>query len=120
MDGLFLSENCCDVFSPKTMRAAMGAFFRLSFETAMLETICESLKSVKIPVYAAVPDKDALPVTLADFSSGAGLTIGNEGAGLTAGLIAACTCAITVPMTGRAESLNAAAAAAVIMWESCR
>ncbi|MDR1892115.1 MAG: RNA methyltransferase [Oscillospiraceae bacterium] len=120
MEGLFLSENCCDVFSPKAMRAAMGAFFRLPFETVELEAVCERLKSAGIPTFAAIVADDALPVTRADFSAGAGIAIGNEGAGLTDALTAACTRTITVPMVGRAESLNAAAAAAVLMWESRR
>ena len=70
--------------------------------------------------YAAVPDSSALPVTQIDKSKGIICAVGNEGNGLTEKTISACTDSVTIPMKGRAESLNAAAAACMIMWEMVR
>ena len=70
--------------------------------------------------YAAVPAADAVPVTEIDKSKGMICVVGNEGNGLTEKTISSCSKAITIPMKGRAESLNAATAACMIMWEMVR
>jgi len=119
-DGLFLSPGCCDRFSPKALRASMGAFFRLAVMETDLSETARNLIEHHIPVYAAVPSQEAIPVTAADFSKGAALAIGNEGEGLTGQLIQNCSNPMTIPMPGRAESLNAAAAAAILIWEAHR
>ena len=70
--------------------------------------------------YACVPDAGALSVCDAPLSDGCVCLIGNEGNGLKAETIAACDAAVTIPMAGRAESLNAAMAAGIVMWELLR
>ena len=69
---------------------------------------------------ATVPREDASDVTAIQFFKGAIMCIGNEGNGLTKELIEACPEKVTIPMNGRAESLNAATAAAILMWEMMR
>ena len=67
-----------------------------------------------------VPDSAALPVTEVDFSQGpCAVFIGNEGNGLSQETIAQCQ-RVTIPMAGRAESLNASAAATILLWEMAR
>ncbi|MEE0956828.1 MAG: RNA methyltransferase [Ruminococcus sp.] len=116
IDGIILSGNCCDIYSPKVVRGSMGAVFRIPF------LICDSIESFlranpQIESFAAVVDKNATPVTSLSFPSPCAVVIGNEGNGLSASTIEACTHSITIPMNGKAESLNASVAASVLIWE---
>lgn len=117
IDGILLSSGCTDIYSPKVVRASMGAVFRIDFVSGLdLTTALSTLKAKGHTVLAAVAKggEDLLSV---DFSKGAVAVIGNEGNGLTDDCIKACSKSVTVRMRGRAESLNAAAAATVIIWE---
>ncbi len=117
IDGLVISGGC-DIYNPKALRASMGALFRLPIK------VCKNLKeeitlckNIGISSFATVPDRDACDITKTDFSAGALCIIGNEGNGVSKEIIDACDYKITIKMQGRAESLNAAAAASITMWE---
>lgn len=117
---VFLLGEGCDPFSPKALRASMGAVFRLSLvierDPKRLRTLLDGYT-----LHAAVPDSGATPVTEIDFSTGLhAVLIGNEGNGLTEETLSLCHDRITIPMRGRAESLNASAAANILLWELCR
>lgn len=117
IDAVLLSQGCTDTFSPKVVRASMGAVFRLPVISSLdMADAVTTLKDKGISVYAAVA-KDGVDITKLKLSHSAAAVIGNEGNGLTDETIAACTAKATVNMRGRAESLNAAAAATVIIWE---
>lgn len=119
VDGIILSDDCCDIYSPKVTRGSMGAVFRMKFCVAEdFPKFIRELTQSGIKTYAATP-RDAVSVTEVDFNSGIVL-IGNEGAGLTDKAIDACLTRVKIPMGGRAESLNASAAAAILMWELMR
>lgn len=119
--GLLLAGKCCDPFSPKALRASMGAAFRLPmFEAGALPQALYALRKKGIRTYAAVADRTARCVLETDFSHGAVLAVGNEGNGLSLEAVEACELTVTIPMPGRAESLNAAAAATILMWEMMR
>ena len=114
LDGLLVSGGC-DVCHPKALRASMGALLRLPvMQTDDLPSV---LRTCGLPCWAAVPDRDAVSVLACEFSGGGVIAIGSEGDGLTSEAIGACGQKITIPMPGGAESLNAAAAAAILMWE---
>lgn len=119
--GVILGGSCCDIYSPKVLRASMGAVFRLPFfvEPDMMDAVSR-LNASGFSTYAAVPASDAVPVTKLDFSKPSVIAVGNEGSGLTQETIGACTSRVTIPMRGRAESLNAASSAAILMWEMMR
>ena len=121
LHGLLLSEDCCDLYNPKVLRGSMGGVFRLTISTvpSMADT-AEFFKERSIPCYACVVDSDALSITQAKLHLGGVCFIGNEGNGLRPQTVQACTARITIPMTGRAESLNAAMAAGIVMWEMRR
>jgi TrmH family RNA methyltransferase len=116
LSGMLLCGGC-DLWHPKALRASMGALLRL----AVLETedLAAELRRCGLPCYAAVPNRAAAHVAQCDFSGGAVVAVGNEGSGLRPETIAACGSAVTVPMPGQAESLNAFAAATILMWELC-
>ncbi len=121
ISGVVLAGNCCDAFSPKALRAGMGAAFRLP--VYLREDAVDAIKRLNgsgFRTFAAVPDSAAVPVTEIDFSLPAAVVVGNEGNGLTEEAKDACSARITIPMAGRAESLNAAASAAILMWEMMR
>lgn len=119
---IILSENCCDIYSPKVLRGSMGAVFRLSFNivNCMPKTI-ETFNQKGFISCASVPDREAELINNIDFKICPHLIlIGNEANGLKKDTIKACKKKVTIPMPGRAESLNAAMSASVIMWEMVR
>lgn len=121
IDGLILSSGCCDVYSPKVLRGSMGGVFRLPlWETADMPKALARLRGAGVTSYACVPSADALSVVEAPLAAGSVCVIGNEANGLTDATITACDYRLTVPMAGRAESLNAAVAASLVMWEMSR
>lgn len=115
-DAVFLSSGCADAWSPKVLRAAMGGHFVLNIvEDADLLRVAAHFGG---SVFAATL---AGKVTLfeCDLRGRVGFAIGNEGAGLTAELQAVCQPFI-IPMPGQVESLNAASAAAICVFEAVR
>lgn len=115
--GGLLVAGGCDVYSPKALRASMGALLRLTVEEVDAVEAVEAAKAAGYATYASTPDAGAVPVTDADFSGPTLVVVGNEANGVTPETMAACSERVTIPMAGRAESLNAAAAAAILMWE---
>ncbi len=119
--GVVLAGSCCDVYSPKVLRASMGAVFRLPFFIANdMAAAAKQMNEQGFITLAAVPDEKAQKVTEFDFWQPTVIAVGNEGSGLTGEAIAACSRSVTIPMLGRAESLNASASAAILMWEMMR
>ena len=116
---VFLLGDCCDPYSPKAMRASMGAVFRLGLALEKdPERLCGMLTQKGYSCHGAVPDPQAVPVTELKLWQGRhAVFIGNEGGGLSPEVKGLCSDLITIPMRGRAESLNAAAAATVLLWE---
>lgn len=119
---VFLLGDCCDPLSPKALRASMGAAFRLELGAeASVRRLMERLEGEGYQTHGAVPADTAVPVTNMDFNTGRhAVLIGNEGSGLTPETAELCGDLVTIPMGGRAESLNAAAAATVLLWELAR
>ena len=118
---VILLGDCCDPLSPKALRASMGAVFRLELGWEPSgERLCARLREQGLELLASVPDSAALPITQVDLSRGRyAIFIGNEGNGLTRQTISQCR-QVTIPMKGRAESLNASAAATILLWELAR
>ena len=117
IDGLIVSGGC-DIYNPKALRASMGALLRLPvLVCADLGEEIKKAEALGIPSFAAVPDSTAKSVTEVYFGAGALCIIGNEGNGVSKEIIDKCRYSVTIKMRGRAESLNAAAAASIIMWE---
>ena len=116
ISGVILSKDCCDIYSPKVTRGSMGAIFRLNIIIAenFTEYISEISKS-GIMTYASTP-RNAEDIENTDFSKGGIMLIGNEGNGLKEETIKACSKRVKINMKGRAESLNAAAAAAILLY----
>ena len=120
LSALLLSDGCCDPYNPKVLRGSMGGVFRLPLLPAWdLAHTAEILGRRGVRCFACVP-QGGEDLRRAGLSAGAVCLIGNEGRGLRPETAAACTGRLTIPMGGRAESLNAAMAAGIVMWELCR
>lgn len=112
--------GCCDRFGPKAQRAAMGSLLRLPvIETENLPATLLSLKERGMKLYATTPDEKAEIITKSNMNGGVVSVIGNEANGVTDEVFSVCE-KLTIPMKGRAESLNASMAAAITMWEMMR
>ncbi len=120
-----LSKTCAFCWSPKVLRAAQGAHFVLNIVegVALVEWLAryqgQSLALVPVPV--SVPVLQAAN-TIYDYqlTQPTAFLIGNEGSGLSAALINAASHPVTIPMPGQMESLNAAACAAIVLFEMVR
>ena len=118
VDGMLLFGNCCDPNNPKALRASMGALLRLPvIRLDCVHDGMSALKEMGFELYASVVDSDAEVVQNAGFHDGCAVFVGNEANGLTDEIVTLCDRRITIPISGRAESFNAAAAAAILLWE---
>lgn len=118
--GIILSADTVDLYNPKVIRSTMGSIYRMPFVyTENLETaICE-VKQQGITVYAADLD-GANSYDQEDYQKGSAFLIGNEGNGLQKEIADMAERKIRIPMEGAVESLNAAVAAAILMFEVSR
>ena len=118
--GILMSRDTVDIFNPKTIRSTMGSVYRVPF--LYVEDICETVRELKnkgICTYAAHL-KGTGSYDEQDYTKGTAFLIGNEGNGLTDQLADLADTYIRIPMYGQLESLNAAVASAVLMYETQR
>ena len=114
-----LTGDCADLYSPKTVRATMGAVFRQRVLRLDRSELPAWLEEHGLPLYGAALSKDAQDLRGLDLTHAA-VAVGSEGQGLSPELLALCRGEVIIPMDARSESLNAAVAASVLMWEMTR
>ena len=119
IDAVILVGACADLYQPKTARATMGAVFRQRVLALEPDALCAYLKEQGLPLYGAALSAHARDVRCLDLR-GAALAVGSEGRGLSQALLERCAETVIIPMQPESESLNAAVAAAVRMWEMSR
>ena len=121
IDRLILSGDCADIYNAKAVRASMGTLFSQRIDrTDDLPLAIEALRASGRRVFAAALDENAVRLGEFPIETGDCAVIGNEGHGLSERVIEACGRSVYIPMTERAESLNAAVAASVLMWSFSR
>lgn len=118
-DGVFLVSACADLYNPKTARATMGAIFRREAYTVTAEELFALLRKSGVPLYGTALRDDTVPLAEANLARAA-VAIGSEGRGLSQQLLDECAKTLKIPMNPRCESLNAAIAATVVLWEMYR
>ncbi len=119
VDTVLLCGACADVYSPKTVRATMGAVFRerlVHTDAAGAKALCEKNG---LPLYGAALSERAADIRRLDLRH-AVVAVGSEGQGLSRELLALCDGELIIPMTTGSESLNAASAGTVVLWEMVR
>lgn len=120
VSGIFMDRDCADIYAPKVVRATMGALFRMPFlvvpdlKETVLSLECQGIRSYAAHLHGEKPYFDF------SYREPSAFLIGNEGNGLTEELTRACTHTLRIPMRGSTESLNASAAATVLMYEALR
>lgn len=120
MSGVILSKESVDLFNPKVVRSTMGAIFRIPFFYAEdLTEVMQKLKKMEIPVYGTMM-QGSVVYDEPDYCKGAAIVIGNEANGISDKVAAELSVRVRIPMAGSLESLNAAVAAAVLMYEVAR
>jgi len=114
--GLILIDDCADPFSAEAVRASMGAVFTVGVAQARWDEFLPWLRSGTGQLVAASL-RDAVPYRGAAYEAPCFVLVGNESQGLPEDYEAACDLRVTMPMKGRADSLNAAVAGAVLAYE---
>ena len=116
LDSVILHGGCADPYSSKTVRATMGAIFRIPVYETEIDEISRLTGGKRVAAAKMDAQKDIREMDWEDCIP----VVGNEGAGIGAQMSAICTDAFYIPMRGDVESYNAAIAASIIMWESSR
>ncbi|MCD8130525.1 MAG: RNA methyltransferase [Lachnospiraceae bacterium] len=120
VSGVIMTGETADLFNPKTVRSTMGSIYRVPFlHEASSSAAIERLKGRGITVYAAHL-KETRSYDCFDYTKGCAFLIGNEGNGLRQETAALADSYVRIPMEGKLESLNAAVAAALLMYEAAR
>jgi TrmH family RNA methyltransferase len=121
--GVLALPGTVDVWNGKALRASAGSAFRVPVIQEKSAATFAALAERKIPILAAVAatsDPDAVPCSAYDFTQAAAILIGNEGSGLSQDLLDRADTRIAIPMPGPVESLNAAVAASILLYEAAR
>ena len=120
VSGVLLTRTCVDITNPKVIRSTMGSVYRMPFlYVEDVVSLKSELKQKGIRTFAAhLKGKNSYDKE--DYKGGTAFLIGNEGNGLTEEAAEAADCLIRIPMCGKVESLNAAMAAGILMYEAAR
>lgn len=120
VSGIIMSDKTVDIYNPKVVRSTMGSIFRVPFIYAdNLVDMADTLIDSGIKLYAAhlMGSRNYFEM---DFSEPSAFMIGNEGNGLSSALTEKADELVKIPMFGKIESLNAASAATILMYEALR
>lgn len=114
-----LLDGCADAYNPKTVRASMGAVFRTQPVRMTQQAAIEAYRAANIPLYATALSDDALDLRQCALEKAA-VVIGSEGQGISQTMLDAAQRKLIIPMSARCESLNAAIAATIVLWQMKR
>ena len=117
--GVISMTGTVSAWNPKAVRASAGSVFRLPLLTASERTSCERLREAGVKIWTTTV-RGAQPADLVDLAGPVALIIGNEGNGVSTDLAGQAAGALTIPCPGPVESLNAAVAASVLLYEAAR
>ena len=119
VDAVILTGECADLYNPKTVRATMGAIFRQRVICCPLDGLAPLLGKNNLKLYGAALSPRAADIRTLELKNAA-VAVGSEGRGLSRALLDMCEGEIIIPMRPCSESLNAAIAASLVMWEMAR
>ena len=116
VDMVIMSEDCADIYNPKVIRSTMGSIFRVPFIVDDLVSVLEDLKAGGVAVYGAALE-DAENLQDVSFEAKSAIVIGNEGNGISKGVLNSVNRKVRIPMEGQVEPLNAAVSTALILYK---
>ena len=120
VSGVLLTRTCVDITNPKVIRSTMGSVYRMPFlYVESVVSLTQELKKHNIRTFAALL-KGRNSYDQESYTGGTAFLIGNEGKGLTEEAANSADCLIRIPMCGKVESLNAAMASGILMYEAAR
>jgi len=118
IDHIILTDDCADIYSPKTVRSAMGSLFRVKVTTVKdAESFIIAAKENYRRVFAAELTESAVSLSDIQLKGSDIVIIGNEGHGIASEVSSVCNASVYIPISKKTESLNASVAAAIFMWE---
>ena len=121
VDRIVLTDDCVDVYNPKTVRSAMGSLFKVKINVVSdLSEFITVFKSLGRRVFAAELRDGAVSLADAELSLSDTVIIGNEGHGIPENISKLCTNSVYLPISDKTESLNASVAASIFMWEQSK
>jgi len=118
INSVILTEGCADPYNPKTIRASMGAIFRQNIQYLSISELSD-IKDKNFRFIGATLAKDCRKVYEVNYKDTI-IVIGSEGRGISEDILSLCSENVTIPISPECESLNAAIAAAILIWESTR
>ena len=116
---VILTGECADLYNPKTVRATMGAIFRQRVICCPLTELAALMGKNSLALYGAALSPRAADIRALELKNSA-VAVGSEGRGLSRELLELCAGELIIPMRPCSESLNAAVAASLVMWEMAR
>lgn len=120
VDGIIMTKGTVDIYNPKTIRSTMGSVYRMPFlYTDDLQSVMKQLQEKGVKLYAAHLKGNRYHYQL-DFKGATAFLIGNEGNGLKDETAQTADVYMKIPMQGQVESLNAAVASVILMYEAAR
>ena len=121
IDHIIMSADCADIYSPKTVRSAMGSIFRVKVTTVGdVKSFIGAAQHNSRRVFAAELSERAVSLHDINLSGSDIVMIGNEGHGIDTDVSACCDGSVYIPISKKTESLNASVAAAIFMWEQSK
>ena len=121
IDHIILSSDCADIYSPKTVRSAMGSLYRVKVTTVNdVPSFIRAARENSRRVFAAELTDSAVSLKDVGLSGSDIVMIGNEGHGIDPEVSALCDGSVYIPISKKTESLNASVAAAIFMWEQSK
>lgn len=119
--GVVCLEGTVDLFSDKVVRSSMGSIFNIPFlDNVTRGAFIDACHDNELNMIATALDKLALKHYLAEYNSPTAIVFGNEGGGISPEIMGAASSKVYIPMSGKAESLNVASAAAIVLYEANR
>ena len=118
--GLLLMEDTVDIYSPKTVRASMGSFFHIKAKCGLTKEDILKMKEDGYKVISGALAENTVDFKEADYTGKTIIVVGNEANGITDDILSISDTLVKIPIYGRAESLNVAVAASLLVYEAKR
>lgn len=118
--GLLLMEDTVDIYSPKTVRASMGSFFHINAKSGLTKDDILKMKADGYKIISGALSENTIDFKEADYSGKTIIVVGNEANGITEEILSISDTIVKIPIYGKAESLNVAVAASLLVYEAKR
>ncbi|MGE5700929.1 MAG: TrmH family RNA methyltransferase [Clostridia bacterium] len=120
IDGVVIGENSVDLYNGKVLRSTMGALFRLSVFRQPLVQVCQQVKELGARLLVTSVHEGSVSYDEPIYDGSIAIVIGNEGRGVSPEISKLASTHVHIPLYGQAESLNAAVASGIMLYEARR